>query len=78
MYQEQLHQHELILQEAQKTSHNHARAVSQLEVLNESRRQVENTTDTLKMELAKAKVGNLGIYRHVFRTLMLGIKFIKR
>lgn len=56
LYQEQLRQHEAILIEAQKTSHNHAQALTKLEVLNENNRKSEATGDMLKMELAKAKV----------------------
>ena len=56
MYQEQLHQHEAILREAQKTSHNHAQAVTKLELLSESRKQIETSNESAKLELAKAKV----------------------
>jgi len=55
LYQEQLRQHESVLQEAQKTFHHHAQAVSKLEALNETRREVESTSDTLKIEVARVK-----------------------
>ena len=56
MYQEQLHQHEAILKEAQKTSHSHAQAVTKLEMLSESRKQIETSNEAIKFELAKTKV----------------------
>lgn len=56
LYEEQLHQHELILQEAQRTSHDHAKAVSKLEALDETCRNTQITSDVMKVELAKAKV----------------------
>lgn len=55
LYEEQLHQHELILQEAQRTSHDHAKAVSKLEALDEACRNTQSTSDVMKVELAKAK-----------------------
>ncbi|XP_057297065.1 trichohyalin-like isoform X2 [Hydractinia symbiolongicarpus] len=55
LYEEQLHQHELILQEAQRTSHDHAKAVSKLEALDETCRNTQTTSDAMKIELAKAK-----------------------
>ena len=56
MYQEQLRQHEAILREAQKTSHNHAQAVTKLEMLSATRKQMESSNENSKMELAKTKV----------------------
>ena len=56
MYNDQLKQHEAILREAQKTSHSHARAVTKLEMLSATRKQVETSNEAIKMELAKTKV----------------------
>eukprot|EP00111_Clytia_hemisphaerica_P022533 TCONS_00066243-protein len=55
MYQEQLRQHEAILREAQKTSHNHAQAVTKLEMLSATRKQMESSNENSKIELAKTK-----------------------
>ena len=57
MYNEQLRQHEALLEEAQRTSHEHAQTVSRLEAIDQTRKSVEASSDTLKLELAKTKVG---------------------
>ena len=59
MYHDQLQQHEAILREAQKTSHHHAQAVTKLEMLSATRKQVETSNEAIKMELAKTKVSTL-------------------
>ena len=56
LYQEHLRQHESVLQEAQKTSLNHAQAISKLEVLDKSKKEAETEYDKLKSELAQSKV----------------------
>ena len=56
MYTEQLQQHEALLEEAQKTSRQHAQTVSQLEVIDQNRKSAESTADQLKFDLATTKV----------------------
>nr|XP_047146355.1 ankyrin repeat domain-containing protein 26-like isoform X2 [Hydra vulgaris] len=56
LYKDQLHQHELILTEARKSSLDHAQAISKIHMLDETKKQVESSADFLKIELAKTNV----------------------
>ncbi|XP_065673825.1 golgin subfamily A member 4 isoform X2 [Hydra vulgaris] len=56
LYKDQLHQHELILTEARKSSLDHAQAISKIHMLDETKKQVESSADFLKVELAKTNV----------------------
>ena len=65
LYKNQLRQLELILQDAQKKSHEHAQAVTKIESLDETRRAEEVTRNNLQLELATAK----GELSHAVSTL---------
>ena len=56
MYTEQLQQHESLLEEAHRTSFQHAQTVGQLEALDNNRRTVEASAENFKIELIKTKV----------------------
>ena len=56
MYKDQLQQHEILLEETQKTSLQHAQTLNQLEVSDHNRQSAESSANQLKVELAKSKV----------------------
>ena len=72
LYKDQLQQHELLLEETQKTSLQHAQALNQLEITDQSRQSAESSVDQLKIDLAKTKVLNwisvhlYSLYLHPF------------
>eukprot|EP00795_Rhopilema_esculentum_P002426 gene2426-18079_t len=55
LYRDQLQQHEALLEEAQRTSFQHAQTVNQLEVVDQNRQSAESAANQLKVEVAKAK-----------------------